>query len=112
MPETEPIDWLDRQLSEASSYIDDDGFTRRVLQQLPARRRSQSFRAAVLIGMTLLACLVAYILSDGGRSIIRDLMRVAALSPLALLLLALSSGIVVTALSIMVAISKNHELQS
>jgi Domain of unknown function (DUF5056) len=112
MPETEPIDSLDRQLREAAPYIDDDGFTRKVLQQLPVRRRPQSFRATVLIGITLLACLVAYVLSDGARSLIRDLLRVATLSPLALLLLALASGILVTALGIMAAISKNHELQS
>lgn len=112
MAEEEPIDLLDRQLREGAPYIDDDGFTRRVLQQLPARRRPQSFRAVVLIGITLLACLLAYILSDGGRPIVRDLMRVTAFSPLALLLLALGSGILVTALGVMAAISKNRELES
>ena len=38
MNEVKEEDWLDRQLREAAPYIDDKGFTARVLQQLPAPR--------------------------------------------------------------------------
>ncbi len=34
-------DQLDRQLRDAAPYIDDDGFTARVLQQLPAPRHAR-----------------------------------------------------------------------
>ena len=55
-------DWLDRELREAAPYIDDEGFTARVLQQLPPPRRGHDLlRAAILLGMTLLASLLAYI---------------------------------------------------
>ncbi len=38
MNEIKQEDWLDRQLREAAPYIDDEGFTARVLQQLPPPR--------------------------------------------------------------------------
>jgi hypothetical protein len=38
MDEKNREDWLDQQLREAAPYIDDDGFTARVLQKLPVVR--------------------------------------------------------------------------
>ena len=35
MKQVNQEDWLDRELREAAPYIDDEGFTARVLQQLP-----------------------------------------------------------------------------
>jgi hypothetical protein len=113
MDETTQEDWLDRQLREAAPYIDDDGFTARVLQQLPAPNRSRrSMRGVILLGITVLASAIAYILSDGGRFISDDLMRLAAWPMQWLLLLALASGILVTAIGSVAAISKSRELQS
>jgi hypothetical protein len=112
MNEREQTDWLDLQLREAAPYIDDDGFTRRVLQRLPARRHVQSFRAVVLIGMTLLASLITYFLSDGGRFIVRNVVRLTILPPLTLLILAVTSGMLVTALGLVAALSKTRDLQS
>jgi hypothetical protein len=52
--------WLDRKLREAAPYIDDEGFTARVLQQLPPPRRGRDLlRAAILLGMTFLASVLA-----------------------------------------------------
>lgn len=111
MDETEQIDWLDRQLRETAPYIDDQGFTRRVLQQLPARPpQLQTFRAVILLGITLLATFIAYFLSDGGRFINSGLTRLTALSPMMLLVIALGSGIVVTALGVVAALSRNRQL--
>ena len=60
-------DWLDARLREESAYIDDDGFTARVGQQLPVRRRqSRSLRTSILLCATLIASVVAYVLSGGG----------------------------------------------
>src|SRR5437867_5319059 len=36
--------WLDQQLRDAAPYIDDDGFTARVLQKLPAPGRQRQDR--------------------------------------------------------------------
>jgi hypothetical protein len=106
-------DWLDRQLREAAPYIDDDGFTRRVLGKLPApRRRRSSSRAVILIGLTLLGSLIAYVISDGGRFVTEELMRLAALPMWWIFLLALASGALVTAIGFAAALSKSRELQS
>jgi hypothetical protein len=58
-------DWLDARLRDEAAYIDDAGFTSSVVQKLPARRVRRSYRAAILIGITLAASIVAYLLSGG-----------------------------------------------
>jgi hypothetical protein len=106
-------DWLDRQLREAAPYIDDDGFTARVLQQLPPPRRSHDrLRAAIILGMTLLASVLAYVVSGGGRFISVTLERLAALPALWVFALALASGLLITAVGATAAISKGRVLQS
>ena len=46
---------LDRQLCEAAPYIDDDGFTARVIASLPAARREpQWLRAMIVVGLALI----------------------------------------------------------
>ena len=113
MNEMEQEDWLDKQLREAAPYIDDAGFTARVLRQLPAPRRSRvSFRGAILLAVTLLATVLAYVLSDGGRFLVVELTRLTILPTLWLLALALGSGILVMAGGVVAAISKTRELQS
>jgi hypothetical protein len=100
-------DWLDRELREAAPYIDDAGFTARVLQQLPAPRRCYDLlRAAILLGMTFLASVLAYIVSGGGRFVSMTLERLAALPALWVFVLALASGLVIAALGATAAISK------
>ncbi len=61
-------DWLDAQLREEAPYLDDAGFTARVVRQLPAgRRQSRVVRVSVLLGVTFVACLVAYLVSGRGQ---------------------------------------------
>ena len=61
-------DWLDAKLRDEMPYIDDAGFTARVVKQLPAHRRaSRSLRSAIIIGVTFLACVVTYFLTGGGQ---------------------------------------------
>jgi hypothetical protein len=113
MDEANLEDQLDQQLREAVAYIDDDGFTTRVLRQLPPRRRPrQSLRAIILFGTTILASALAYLLSDGGRFVSVHCERLATLPTLWLFALALGSGMLVTAAGVVAAISKSHELQS
>ena len=56
MTQDHPDDWLDAALREPAHYIDDDGFTARVLAAIPARRRPwYSSRAAVILASTVAA---------------------------------------------------------
>lgn len=105
-------DWLDQQLREAAPYIDDAGFTARVLQQLPPpRRRDDLLRAAILLGMSLLASVLAYIVSGGGRFVSVTLERLAALPALWVFVLALASGLVIAAVGATAAISRDRAPQ-
>jgi hypothetical protein len=58
-------DWLDARLRDDAPYIDDAGFTSGVVQKLPARQVRRSYRAFILIGITLIACLAAFQLAGG-----------------------------------------------
>src|SRR6266567_3942952 len=64
-------DTLDRQLRDAAPYIDDEGFTARVIARLPAPRREPRWlRTMVLLGVTALGSGVAYLLSGGVRFVL------------------------------------------
>ena len=99
-------DWLDREFREAAPYIDDEGFTARVLQRLPRpRSRHDWLRAVILLGMALLASGLAYVVSGGGRFVSLTLERLAALPALWVFALALVSGLVIAAAGATAAIS-------
>jgi len=106
-------DWLDQQLREAAPYIDDDGFTARVLQQLPPPRRSHDLlRATILFGMTLLASVLAYVVSGGGRFVNMTVERLAALPALWVFALALATGLVIAAAGATAAITNGRALET
>src|SRR5919201_1191424 len=112
MKQVNQEDWLDRQLREAAPYIDDAGFTARVLQQLPPPRRGYDLlRAAILLGMSFLASVLAYVVSGGGRFVSVIIERLAALPALWVFVLALASGLVVAAVGATAAISRDRVLQ-
>ena len=113
MNETQQEDWLDRQLREAAPYIDDAGFTVAVIAKLPAPRQKRvSLRGTILVGITLVGCVLAYNLSNGGSFIITSIGRVVTLPVLWLLAFAFASGILITAGGLVAAISKSREPQS
>jgi hypothetical protein len=113
MKQVNQDDWLDQQLREAAPYIDDDGFTARVLQQLPLRRSSRDLlRGAIILGMTLLASILAYVVSGGGRFVGVTLERLATLPALWVLVLALASGLVIAGVGAAAAVSKSRVLQT
>jgi hypothetical protein len=113
MDEISEEDHLDRQLREAAPYIDDNGFTARVLQQLPAPRHTRrSFRGAILLAAALLASVLAYIASDGGHFLIVAMERLVTLPTLWLFALAFGSGLLVMTAGAVAAIAKASELQS
>ena len=113
MEQVNQEDWLDKELREAAPYIDDAGFTARVLQQLPSPRRSRDLlRAAILLGMTLLASVLAYVVSGGGRFVSVTIERLAALPALWVFVLALASSLVVAAVGATAAISRERLLRA
>jgi len=113
MNEKNQEEWLDRRLREAVPYIEDDGFTARVLRKLPpAKLRDQSLRSIILIGLTALGSALAYVLSDGGRFVVIEMSRLATIPTLWLFALALGSGILVMTGGLIASISKTVDLQS
>jgi anti-sigma factor RsiW len=106
MDENLQEDWLDARLREESAYIDDAGFTARVVQKLPAHRVRHSLRAVILLGGTLVASAIAYLLSGGGWFIADGVTRFALL-PLPLLwLCAAGATVLVMAGGLAAAMSK------
>src|SRR6266700_4273478 len=104
-------DQLDRQLRDAVPYIDDNGFTARVLQQLPAPRRTRrSLRGAILLAATLFASALAYLASDGGRFVVGAMERLSTLPALWLFARAFGSGILVMTAGVIAAFAKASEL--
>ena len=113
MEQNDQDDLLDRQLREAMPYIEDAGFTARVLGQLPApRRRAQFARPLILVGTSLLASFLAYFLSDGGRFLFVEMARLSALPVLWLFALVFASGILVMGGGLAAAMSKTSRIQS
>ena len=87
MDENLQEDWLDAKLREETVYLDDAGFTARVVQKLPRTHQVRYWtRAAILIGLTVLASLIAYFVSGGGMFIAESVARFALL-PLPVILL-------------------------
>ena len=102
-------DWLDRKLQEAAPYIEDDGFTGRVLRQLPQPvQRLQFLRPLILVGMSAFASALTYVLSDGGRFLIVEMFKVTTIPTLWVVVFALASGMLVMAGGIFAAMARNQ----
>jgi hypothetical protein len=102
---------LDRQLREAVPYINDDGFTARVMARLPtvARSEPQWLRAMVVLGLALLGTGIAYLLSGG---VIREgLVQMADFPIWLLLVFAFGCGLVVGAFAVIFAIRRTPEVR-
>jgi hypothetical protein len=102
---------LDRQLREAVPYIDDDGFTARVMAKLPVTRHEPRWlRAIIVLGLALLGSGVAYLI--GGGHIVREGIIELANFPIWLLLVfAFGCGLVVGAFAIIFALRKTPEVR-
>jgi hypothetical protein len=95
MDENLQEDWLDARLRDEATYVDDGGFTARVVQKLPARPARHVFRAVILLGLTLAASVIAYLVSGGGWFIAEEVTRFAFLPlPVILLCAVIATGLV------------------
>jgi hypothetical protein len=97
-------DWLDRRLREEMPYIDDGGFTARVVQKLPAAQRDRSFRALILLGITMLASAFAYVISDGGWFLVQAAYRFLSMPLLFVSLAAICFTFVMTGFAVSAAV--------
>ena len=102
---------LDRQLREAVPYINDDGFTARVIASLPAPRSELRWlRAMIVLGLALLGTGIAYLI--GGGNLVREGLVDLANFPIWLLLVfAFGCGLVVGAFAVIFAIRKTPEVR-
>ena len=84
---------LDARLRDEAAYVDDDGFTARVLQQLPARPRSfQLQRSLIILSAAIFSVIAAYFAS-GEAMFLRTLLgRLTTLPPVQLFTLLFASA--------------------
>ena len=106
MAENLQDDWLETRLREEAVYIDDEGFTASVVQKLPARSIRYSLRAVILLGLTVVASVIAYILSGGGRFIAEGVTRFVFLPLWVIWLCAAGATILVMAGGLAVVVSR------
>jgi len=105
-------EWLDRKLQEATPYIEDDGFTARVLQQLPQPiRRMEFLRSFILVAMSALASALTYVLSDVGRFILVEMFRLTTIPTIWVVAFAMASGMLVMAGGIFAAMHRTNQLR-
>ncbi len=98
-------DWLDARLREEAPYLDDAGFTARVLQQLPAARPQASrARLAILLGTTVVACLIALVLA--GNFVLSAALFLVAVPLATDLLIAGACGLAVMTVGTTVAVAR------
>jgi len=105
-------DWLDARLRVEAPYIDDAGFSARVIARLPARRSRNYLRAIILLAATVLASAIAYVVSGDGRFIVEAFAYLTQWSLVTLVLLAIGCGFLLTATGSIVAVAKTREQQS
>lgn len=97
-------DWLDARLRDEAPYIDDAGFTARVMQQLPPARQRRSVRSAILVGMTVLACVFAFVFA--GESLATTAAYLVAMPIVTVGVIALCAGLMVTVFGTTVALAR------
>jgi hypothetical protein len=99
-------DWLDARLRDEAPYLDDAGFTSRVVQKLPARQVRRSYRALILLGITLAACIAAFWFAGGTSLAFDAYANVAMLPVMWMWIFAATVGVVVMAAGLAAAVSR------
>ncbi len=103
-------DWLDARLRDEASYIDDAGFTANVMQQLkPRRGQSSSLRAFILLGITLVACVIAYFVTGRGAVLANAAEFLAAMPFVTVCVIAGSCALVMMMLGASFAFARERE---
>lgn len=108
----DPLDnLLDARLRDETPYIDDAGFTARVMQQLPHRRFSWSAqRAFIIFAATIVSVVIAYFASGEGMFVHDAFAVMSGLRPVQLLLLILASGTGMTIAGLWAALTRTRNM--
>jgi hypothetical protein len=108
----DPLDnLLDARLRDETPYIDDAGFTARVMQQLPHRRFSWSAqRAFIIFAATIASVVIAYFASGEGMFVHDAFARISSLRPIQLLLLILACGTGMTIAGLWAALARTRDM--
>ena len=77
----------------------------------PGARR-QRVRAVILLSATVLASLLAYLLSGRGRFVGDGVMRMGQLSPLTLLYVSAAVGLLMTGIGVAAVLSRDRDLRA
>src|SRR5205809_749632 len=101
----------DPGLRDETPYIDDAGFTARVMQQLPHRRFSWSAqRAFIIFAATIVSVVIAYFASGEGMFVHDAFARMSGLKPVQLLLLILACGTGMTIAGLWAALTRTRDM--
>jgi hypothetical protein len=101
-------DWLDARLRDEAPYIDDGGFTSRVVHNLPVRQVRRSYRAFIMLGITIAACIVAFWLAGGTSLAFDAYTNVAMLPVMWMWIFAAATGMLVMAGGLAAALSRSR----
>lgn len=104
-------DWLDAKLRDEAPYIDDDGFTASVVQQLPGPGHSRRMRNVILFGITIIASMLAYLISGRGTFLADAAAFLVAMPLVTVCAIAGTSALIVMIIGMSAAMSKARELQ-
>jgi anti-sigma factor RsiW len=100
---------LDAKLAEAA-YVDDDGFTARVMKELPRQRMPLATQRSVIILLAaILSVVVAYVASGGGEFITTVYASLVMWRPAQLMMLVLAVGLTTTICALGAAFTRLRE---
>lgn len=104
-------DLLDARFREETPYVDDDGFTTRVMRQLPRGRVSfRTQRSLIILAATIISAVVAYFASGQGMFIHEGLASLATFTPLQVLLLAAVCAMAMIIGGLWAALTRSRDL--
>src|SRR6202008_2792138 len=103
-------DLLDARLRDETPYIDDAGFTARVMKQLPRRRVSWSTqRSFIILAATIISVVIAYFASGEGMFVHDAFARISGLPTMQLVLVILLCGTAMTIAGLWTAFIRRHD---
>ena len=108
MDEKVQDDLLDARLRDEAPYIDDAGFTSRVVHKLPARQVRRSYRVFILLGITIAACLAAFWFAGGTSLAFEAYANVAMLPVMWMWIFAAAIGVLVMAGGLAAALARSR----
>jgi hypothetical protein len=80
MPD-ETKDPLEELLAMKERYVEDGGFTQRVLDQLPPPRRRQRYKLPILLGLAMLGFIIAFVVFPGAEYVTQSVSQLAHYRP-------------------------------